>query len=83
MLTYASETWILTKRDRKQINIFERKVYRRILGPVYLRVKKQRNVLHEISKQKANWIGHILCRSCLLQQVIEGNIKGGIEVTGR
>ena len=31
-LTYASETWILTKRDRKQINIFERKVYRRILG---------------------------------------------------
>jgi len=34
-LTYASETWILTERDRKQINIFERKVYRRILGPVY------------------------------------------------
>jgi len=34
-LTYASETWILAKRDRKQINIFERKVYRRILGPVY------------------------------------------------
>jgi len=25
-LTNASETWILTKRDRKQINIFERKV---------------------------------------------------------
>jgi len=23
------------ERDRKQINIFERKVYRRILGPVY------------------------------------------------
>ena len=34
-LTYASETWMLTKRDRKQLNIFERKVYRRILGPVY------------------------------------------------
>jgi hypothetical protein len=29
MLTYASETWTLTKRDRKQLNIFERKVYRR------------------------------------------------------
>jgi hypothetical protein len=29
-VTYASETWILTKRDRKQINIFEKKVYRRI-----------------------------------------------------
>jgi hypothetical protein len=34
-LTYASETWKLTKRDTKQMNIFERKVYRRILGPVY------------------------------------------------
>jgi predicted small secreted protein len=33
-LTYASESWILTKRDRKQITILERKVYRRILGPV-------------------------------------------------
>jgi len=32
-LTYASETWILTKRDRRQMNISERKVYRRILGP--------------------------------------------------
>jgi hypothetical protein len=29
----------------------------------------------------ANWIGHILRRNCLLQQVIEGNTKGEIEVT--
>jgi hypothetical protein len=35
ILTRASETSILTKRDRKQMNIFESKVYRRILGPVY------------------------------------------------
>jgi cyanophycinase-like exopeptidase len=34
-LTYASETLKLTKRDREQINIFERKVYSRILGLVY------------------------------------------------
>jgi len=32
-LTHASEIWILIKRDRKQMNIFERKVYRRILVP--------------------------------------------------
>jgi hypothetical protein len=36
-----------------------------------------------ISNRKANWNGHILHRKCLLQQVIEGKIKGGIEVTGR
>jgi len=50
---------------------------------VLLRVKEQRNILHEINKRKANWIGHILRGNCLLQQVIEGKIKGGIEVTGR
>ena len=50
---------------------------------VLLRVKEQRNILHEISKRKANWIGHILRSNCLLQQVNEGKIKGGIEVTGR
>ena len=50
---------------------------------VLLRVKERRNILHEIRKREANWIGHILRRNCLLQRVIEGNIKGGIEVTGR
>jgi len=50
---------------------------------VLLRVKEQRNILHEINKKKANWIGHILRRNCLLQRVIEGKIKGRIEVTGR
>ena len=50
---------------------------------VLIRVQEQRNILHEISKRKANWIGHILQRNCLLQRVIEGKIKGGIEVTRR
>ena len=42
---------------------------------VLLRVNEQRNILHEIRKQKANWIGRILRRNCLLKQVIEGKIK--------
>ena len=42
-----------------------------------------RNILHEISKQKANWIGHILRRNCLLQRVIERKIIEEIEVAGR
>ena len=44
---------------------------------VLLRVKEQRNILYEIRKRKANWIGHILRRNCLLQRVIEGKIEGG------
>ena len=43
---------------------------------VLLGFNEQRNILHEIRKRKANWIGHILRRNCLLQQVIEGKIKG-------
>ena len=51
---------------------------------VLLRVNEHRNILHEISKRKANWNGHILRRSCLLQWVIEGKIKkGGRDVIGR
>jgi hypothetical protein len=50
---------------------------------VLLRVEEQRDILQETSKWKANWVGHIARSNCLLQQVIEGKIKAGIEVTGR
>ena len=48
---------------------------------VLLRVNEQRNILHEIRKRKARWIGHIVHRNCLLKQVIEGKLKGEMEVT--
>jgi hypothetical protein len=48
---------------------------------VLLRVKEKRNILHEISKRRADWTGHILRRNCLLHRVIEGEIKGEVEVT--
>ena len=44
-LTYATETWTVTKRDRKQLNIFEWKVYRRVLGPVYDNEKENWRIL--------------------------------------
>jgi len=48
---------------------------------VLLRVSEQWNIVHEIIKWKANWIGHILRRNCLLKQVTEGKIKRQIEKT--
>ena len=39
-LAYALETSTLTKRDRKQLNIFERKVYRGILGQYMIMKRK-------------------------------------------
>jgi hypothetical protein len=89
---YGDETWTLRTVDQKHLESFEMWCWRRmekisltdhVRNEVLLRVKEQRNILHEISKGKVNWLGHILRRNCLLQQVIEGKIKGGIEVTGR
>jgi hypothetical protein len=40
------------------------------------RVMEERNILHTIRWKKANWIGHILCRNCLLSHIIEGEIVG-------
>jgi len=90
---YGAETWTLRAVDQKHLESFEMWCWRRMERiswidhvrneEVLLRVKEQRNILHEIRKRKANWIGHIMRRNCLLQRIIEGKIKGGIEVTGR
>jgi hypothetical protein len=46
---------------------------------VLYRVKEERNIMHTIKRRKANWIGHILRRTCLLKCIIEGNVEGGIK----
>ena len=42
--------------------------------------KEDRNILRTIKGRKANWIGHILRRNCLLEHVTEGK-KGRTKVT--
>jgi len=83
---YGAETWTLRAVDQKQLESFETWCCRRmekisctdhVRNEVLLRVNEQRNILHAISKRKANWIGHILRINCLLQRVIEGKTKGG------
>ena len=74
VLTYASETWTLTKTDRKQLNVFERKVCRRILGPVYDNEKenwrilsnkeiyasvKKPTILETKKLNRLHWCGHV------------------------
>ena len=84
---YGAETWMLRAVDQKYLEIFEMWCWRRMEKiswtehvrneEVLLRVKEQRNTLHEIRKRKANWIDQILRRNCLLQRVTEGKIQGG------
>ena len=93
MAVYGAETWTLRATDQKCLVCFEMWCWRRMEKiswtdhvsneEVLLRVNEQRNILHEIRKRKVNWIGHILRRNCLLQQIIEGKVKGQIEVTRR
>jgi hypothetical protein len=33
-------------------------------------VKEEKSILQTIKIRKAKWIGHILCRNCLLQRVL-------------
>jgi hypothetical protein len=90
---YGAETWTLRAVDQKYLGSFEMWCWRRMEKiswtdhvrneEVLLRVKEQRNIVHEISNRKANCIGHILRRNCLLQRGIEGKIKEGDRVRGR
>jgi hypothetical protein len=78
-LTYVSGILTLTKRDRKQLNIFDRKVYRRIVGPVYDNEKENWRILTDkeiypvikptitetIRLCRLRWFGHV--------QRMEGN----------
>jgi hypothetical protein len=90
---YGAETWTLRKVDQKYLESFEMWCWRSMEkiswtdrvrnDDVLQRVKEERNILHTIKRKKANWIGHILRKNCLLTRVIEGKIEGRIEVTGR
>ena len=91
--SYSAEIWTLRAADKKYLESFKMCYWRRMEKISWtdhvrneeglLRVNEQRNILHEIRKWKANWIGHILRRNCLPQRITVGMIKGGIEVTGR
>jgi hypothetical protein len=86
---YGAETWTLRKVDQKYLESFEMWCWRRMEKISWIdrvrneevrvlhRVKEERNMLHTIKRIKANWIGHILRRNCLLKHVIVGKLEGG------
>jgi hypothetical protein len=89
----GAENWTLRKVDQKYLESFEMWCWRRMEKiswtdcvsneEVLHRVKEETNIVHTIKRRKANWIGHILRRNCLLKHVIEGKLEGRIEMTGR
>ena len=51
-------------------------------GKVLHTAQVERNILYTLQRMKANWVGHILHRNCLLKHIMEGKIER-IEVTGK
>ena len=79
---YGAETWTLRAVDQKHLESSKMWCWRRMekIGwtdhvrneEVLFRVKEKRNILHEIRKRKANWIGHILRINWLLKEGYNG-----------
>jgi len=84
---YGAETWTLRAMDQKHLESFEMWCWRRMEKiswtdhvrneDVFLRVKEQRNILHEIRRRKANWIGHICVETAFYKGLLKERYKGG------
>jgi hypothetical protein len=89
----GAETWTLRKVDQKCLESFGMWRWRRIEKTsrtdrvrneeVLHRAREDRNILHTIKRIKANRIGHILRKNCLLKMLLKVRLEGRIDVTGR
>lgn len=72
VVTYGVEAWVLTKRDELMLNTWERKILRKIYGPVQeegiwrIRMNSELYVLYgeptivaEIKSSRIRWLGHL------------------------
>ncbi|KAL4083661.1 hypothetical protein QTP88_028977 [Uroleucon formosanum] len=91
IVTYACETWSTTKGDNIKLAIFERKILRKIFGPVYnldlgtFERRKNENlyqlygkptILTFIRTKRMEWFGHIWrAEDDILKKVITATIQ--------
>jgi hypothetical protein len=91
IVTYASETWVLTKKDEALISKWERKVVRKIFMPAKernvwrIRSNQELRCVYEdlglvttIRKSRLKWLGHVHRMSSQKgpKMVLEGNPVG-------
>ena len=87
--TYGSETWSLTKSDENLLRIFERKILRKIYGPVQKgdtwriryneelnRFIKGKDIVKFIKAQRIRWLGHVqrMEAGAMPRRVMEGRL---------
>jgi hypothetical protein len=77
---YGAETWTLPAVDQKHLKSFEMWCWSRMEiswidlvrnEEALLRVQEQRNILYEISKWKANWIGHTCLETAFYNRLLK------------
>ena len=73
VLLYGAETWVLSDRDKQALGVFERKILRKVFGPVKIhdeyRIRYNHelyelyadiDVLQRINVQRLRWLGHVV-----------------------
>jgi hypothetical protein len=55
----------------------------KVTNKVLERIGEKRTLLNNTLRRKANWIGHILRRNCLLRDAVEGQMTEVKEVERR
>jgi len=73
VVTYACETWVLKENIKSKLRVYERKVLRRIYGPIkesdgtwqtksndeLNRLIGNKNIINYIKAQRLAWFGHV------------------------
>jgi len=74
IVTYGYEVWTLTNRDEQYLRIFERRILRKILGPVqnedgFWRIRmnyelndliKNANIMRFVRSKRLAWLDHVM-----------------------
>jgi sorting nexin-29 len=72
IVTYGAEIWTLTKEDENNLRIFERKVIRKIFGPIKKNeeweirnneeineILRNKDIVRFIKAERIRWLGHV------------------------
>ncbi|KAI5731180.1 hypothetical protein M8J77_006038 [Diaphorina citri] len=86
VLTYGSETWTITKKDREKLEAAEIWMWRKMNKTswvekksnerVLAEVKERRYLMNFIASRKTKLIGHIIRHNDFLSNIFEGKVEG-------
>ena len=97
VLTYVSETWVLTKDDERRFGVFKRRILRRIAGPIFengiwrrrfnreiYEMLNDCDIINFIKINRLRWAGHVarMDDKEIIKRILNSN-PGGQRGRGR